>query len=82
MECGNVVAPRDVAALATRRWAGPGRRPAAGFCTPQGGAVLGPEWRDGSDRGAYAQGEATIQLTSSAHDVALSKVFDPPSLPM
>ncbi len=32
--------------------------------------------------GIYAQGWSTTQLTSSAHEVALSKAFEPPLLAM
>ena len=47
-----------------------------------GGFKYAPAVGEALARGGYAQGEATTQLTSSAHDVALSKVLDPPSLPM
>ena len=46
--------------------------------TPEGGEVAD---RSGG-AGDYAHGAPTTQLVSSAHDVALSHGFEPPSLAM
>ena len=59
------------------------RRPSGHHRTPPGlgGPARRPTERPDAPAGRYgAQGAVTAQLTSSVHEVALSKAFEPPLL--
>ncbi len=59
-----------------------GPSPRGGFTVTAELPVDAADLASSSPGGYGAQGAVTAQLTSSVHEVALSKVFEPPSLAM